>query len=462
MRTTRFLRARPRRIAVLLAIVFGLYYVVTHDGMADDAPMGVQLEMIAARARSDPRVQFWLKRAKQMGGTGCVLRSKAKAPWHEYCDLARSETACTAASAAPYCVWVSDHKVAVAEIPADAMIAADLELAKGASAQGLDYDGKELTDANDGFVAAQAQPPADVQDASAVAAGAAATAKGAKVERVVCATSAGEMTIDVTRSWSPHGADRFLTMVNQGYFVDLAFYRAVKGFLVQFGLTDRLNPAQVGYTAIPDDPQASPPVEFEEGVLAFAGSGKNSRTTELFFSYGGEKSEQLGKNPWETPIGKLTAESLPILRKLYSGYGDMPPWGKGPDPSIYAKPGNGNSYLKAKFPKLSYFETCEVLSAADNAALANQARFFLRISSVNSSSNSLLLTRCAGQPGHGGGSDWRRDVARTTQVSLPIIPEVISAAHSLSYPYLDDAAGDEDDHGRCGAGLWRAGGRRAE
>ena len=85
------------------------------------------------------------------------------------------------------------------------------------------------------------------------------------------------------------------------------------------------------------------------------GSGPDSRTSQIFISYGyvewhsdvltdssvsrlnvwvyphhacHRKSRALGTNPWETPFGEVV-EGIENALNFYS-YGDMPPWGKGP------------------------------------------------------------------------------------------------------------------------------------
>lgn len=40
------------------------------------------------------------------------------------------------------------------------------------------------------------------------------------------------------------------------------------------------------HTQIPDDPQHKPAIPFVEGTISYAGSGNNSRTSQLFISYG--------------------------------------------------------------------------------------------------------------------------------------------------------------------------------
>ena len=49
-------------------------------------------------------------------------------------------------------------------------------------------------------------------------------------------TTKGKFTIEVTRSLSPNGADRFYNLVRSGYFTDIAFFRVIPGFMCQFGI----------------------------------------------------------------------------------------------------------------------------------------------------------------------------------------------------------------------------------
>src|ERR1051325_8556955 len=48
-------------------------------------------------------------------------------------------------------------------------------------------------------------------------------------------TTRGDFTVQVTRAWSPLGADRFYNLVKAHFYDDAAFFRVVPGFVVQFG-----------------------------------------------------------------------------------------------------------------------------------------------------------------------------------------------------------------------------------
>ena len=79
----------------------------------------------------------------------------------------------------------------------------------------------------------------------------------------------------------------------------------VPHFLVQFGIsyTKDRELKQLANKAIADDQKFDPPIEFKEGTISYAGSGPNSRTSQLFISYG--KVSSLGRELWETPIGEV-------------------------------------------------------------------------------------------------------------------------------------------------------------
>jgi hypothetical protein len=51
----------------------------------------------------------------------------------------------------------------------------------------------------------------------------------------------------------------------------------------------------------------------------FAGYGKDSRSTHVFFTLGSQPG--LGRSPWEVPVGKVTS-GLDVMHGIYTGYGD--------------------------------------------------------------------------------------------------------------------------------------------
>lgn len=178
---------------------------------------------------------------------------------------------------------------------------------------------------------------------------------------VQCSTTGGDIHARIMTEWSPRGAARFLRLVDIGYFNGCALNRVVPNFLTQFGISSKYDMRTAWRTeTIVDDPAVD--IAFKPGFLSYAGSGDNSRTTEVFIVMPDVSKGQLqyfGTNSWETPFGYVEEEDLNVLSKWYA-YGDMPPWGEGPEPQkIYSE--NGYEYLKEQFPEMSYIQTCKIL-----------------------------------------------------------------------------------------------------
>ncbi|MBI5629728.1 MAG: peptidylprolyl isomerase [Elusimicrobia bacterium] len=167
-------------------------------------------------------------------------------------------------------------------------------------------------------------------------------------------TSKGDFTVEVHREWSPLGADRFYNLVKAGYYDDCAFFRAIKGFMVQFGIngSPAVN-AQWSKARIPDDEPIGAQSN-ARGFLSFAMAGPNTRTTQLFINYADNSNlDGMGF----TPFGKVTG-GMDVVDKLYQGYGEGAPHGMGPEQGRIQS--EGNSYLKGEFPKLDYIKAAKI------------------------------------------------------------------------------------------------------
>jgi peptidyl-prolyl cis-trans isomerase A (cyclophilin A) len=175
---------------------------------------------------------------------------------------------------------------------------------------------------------------------------------------IKCDTTAGSFRIFLRPDWSPIGAARLKSLVENKWFDGVTFNRVSTHFLVQFGIRPGgLNPAIPVPSSILDDPPR-PDIPFTNGIVSFAGSGRNSRGTEIFITYGTQKG--LGKRSWETPIGFVEEKDMnTVINKLYSKYGDMPPWGNGPLPhKMHAQ--YGQEWLDQNYPLLTKIISCRV------------------------------------------------------------------------------------------------------
>jgi hypothetical protein len=69
-------------------------------------------------------------------------------------------------------------------------------------------------------------------------------------------------------------------------------------------------------------------------------------------------STHLGNSPWETPIG-IVKYGMETVDKFYAGYGDVAPFGNGPQQGeLYAR---GNEYVASQFPSLDKIEACSIM-----------------------------------------------------------------------------------------------------
>ncbi len=180
-----------------------------------------------------------------------------------------------------------------------------------------------------------------------------ADAQAPQTYRARFSTTKGDFVVEVHRDWAPRGADRFYNLVKIGYFNGDAFFRVVKGFMVQFGIngSPAVNAAW-HEAAIPDDPSVGHSNSM--GMVTFATAGPNTRTTQIFINYG---NNSFLDSQGFTPFGQIV-EGMNVAESLYGGYGDGPPSGRGPDQGRLQS--EGNSYLQASFPNLDYVKTAVI------------------------------------------------------------------------------------------------------
>lgn len=190
-----------------------------------------------------------------------------------------------------------------------------------------------------GEAAAPSDVPAVLLDPSAL------TEQAPATYTVKMNTTAGEVLIDVTRDWAPIGADRFYNLVKAGYYTDVAFFRVIDNFMAQTGLHGKPEVNKAWRTArIQDDPVKE---SNTKGRVTFAMAGPNTRTTQIFFNY---KDNSNLDGMRFAPFGMV--RDMKAIDALYKGYGEGAPRGRGPHQGrIHAE---GNTYLKADFPEMSY------------------------------------------------------------------------------------------------------------
>jgi peptidyl-prolyl cis-trans isomerase A (cyclophilin A) len=166
-------------------------------------------------------------------------------------------------------------------------------------------------------------------------------------------TSKGTIVIEVRRDWAPIGADRFFNLVKGGFYDGVRFFRVIPNFMAQFGIhgNPAISAAWRG-AQLRDDPVKQ---SNKRGYVSFATGGPNTRTTQLFINFkdNGADLDKLGF----APIGQVVT-GMDVVDKLYSGYGEGAPRGRGPDQIRFQK--EGNAYLEKNFPQLDYIKSATI------------------------------------------------------------------------------------------------------
>ena len=121
---------------------------------------------------------------------------------------------------------------------------------------------------------------------------------------VALETSQGPIELEVHRDWAPRGADRFYSLVKQGFYNDQRFFRVRAGYIAQFGISGDPAVARIWKgRAMADD---SVRVSNVRGTLAYAMTGPNTRPVFLPPTLWTIPASNKGRNrsiaPWrETP-----------------------------------------------------------------------------------------------------------------------------------------------------------------
>ncbi len=168
-------------------------------------------------------------------------------------------------------------------------------------------------------------------------------------------TTKGNFDIEAHRKWSPKAVDRLYQLISTDFYTDIALYRVVPNFVVQFGIHNNaeLNKAWSYYKIIDEPVKKSN----AEGTIAFARSGKKSRDTQLFINL--KNNARLDSIFYSDvtgfPVIAKVTQGMDVVKSFYDVYGE--------------KPGNmqdsiqkfGNAYLKSTFPKLDYIKKAYIV-----------------------------------------------------------------------------------------------------
>lgn len=175
-------------------------------------------------------------------------------------------------------------------------------------------------------------------------------------------TSRGPVDVLARKSWAPNGVDRFYTLVENRYYDEARFFRVVKGFVAQFGLSAKPElTAAWRVRAIADEPVKH---SNTRGTIAYARGGPGTRTAQLFFNLVDNVRLDTANVFGFPPIGEVIA-GMVAVDSLYSGYGNAAPrsgptaTASGPQQDSITR--QGNAYLQRGWPKLDHVKTARVI-----------------------------------------------------------------------------------------------------
>jgi peptidyl-prolyl cis-trans isomerase A (cyclophilin A) len=181
------------------------------------------------------------------------------------------------------------------------------------------------------------------------------TTKAPATYQVKFTTTKGDFVISVTRAWAPLGADRFYNLVRHHFYDNTSFFRVLKGFVVQWGIS-AYPPVTAAWEHAPikDDPVVQSNLR---GYVTYAKpTDPDTRTAQVFINL--NDNHRLDTMGGFAPFGQVT-EGMDVVDALYSGYGEGAPSGQGPDQDNIAK--LGKSYLDKGFEKLDSIKTTTLI-----------------------------------------------------------------------------------------------------
>lgn len=162
-------------------------------------------------------------------------------------------------------------------------------------------------------------------------------------------TTKGNIDIEVTREWSPIGADRFVNLVRYGYYDQNRFFRVTAGKWIQFGVSGEPAVAKAWRTqTIPDDPFKT---SNTRGTVAFAFAVPNGRTTQVFFNLQ-DNSATHDKEPF-TPFGRIVS-GMELADGINGEHGEGPGGIRAGKQEPFFD--GGNTWLDREFPRLDYIK----------------------------------------------------------------------------------------------------------
>lgn len=181
----------------------------------------------------------------------------------------------------------------------------------------------------------------------------AATEQAPDEFKVKFTTTQGDIVLAIHREWSPNGADRFYNLVKIGYFEDIAIFRAIEGFMFQFGIHGNPEVSAKWREATIEDDESVEGVSNDVGFITFAKTGQpNSRSVQFFINLGNnERLDDMGF----TPFGQIV-EGMEIAKKINTEYGEN----RRADQRRFET--EGNAFIEKTYPNVDYIKSASLVT----------------------------------------------------------------------------------------------------
>jgi len=157
------------------------------------------------------------------------------------------------------------------------------------------------------------------------------------------------IVMEVTRAWAPLGADRFYSLVKDGFYNQAAFFRVVPDFVLQFGISGSPAETSKWNTIIPDDPVI---VSNTNWTVTYATAGPDTRTSQLFFNY--IDNSRLDASGF-APFGKIVSGFETALAVV----NPTPEDSNGIDQDKYTE--LGNPWILKNYPTVNMITCAEIV-----------------------------------------------------------------------------------------------------
>lgn len=120
---------------------------------------------------------------------------------------------------------------------------------------------------------------------------------------VLMETSGGSLTLELYPQAAPNAVQRFIELVDSGFYNNTPISRVVPGFVAQFGVNWREPHKAWEEKTFNDDPSL---FALERGTLAFAKAGPNTNSTQVFINYA--ENNRLASRAYNfTTFGKVVS-----------------------------------------------------------------------------------------------------------------------------------------------------------